>query len=236
MQNEKTLEQMIREYEANMPPEILTLIKSFDWKKEVRMIVNQNQLMIDTGADLEQSVYLMILGAVKVDDLYERLMDVHEIPQDKAQKIIQEMENQIFNPLHKKLMELEEKDTQEEPVSLVMGEKQSNTMEQEVMSRDDILAEIEKESAPIVKPLNPPANTIPVNKMPEDKGVTKPFTLASTKEIDVQEPMLSAGKVVEGVQQDPVSAGLKSSTVTQPQPVQTPVAPRANDPYRESIE
>jgi hypothetical protein len=225
MQNEQTLEQMIKEYEANMPPEIMSLIKSFDWKKEMRTIVNQNQLMIDVGADLEQSIYLMILGAVDVEDVYERLMDIHEIPEDKAQKIIGEIETQIFNPLHKKLIELDSVDTKET--------KESNETKD---SRANILAEIEKEPAPVIPKLNFDALkqqiTAPVV---EDKGITKPFTIASTKVVDVQEPMLATGKIVEGAQEDPVSAGLKNPTVTQAQPVQAPEKPYVADPYRESI-
>lgn len=224
MQNEQTLEQMIREYEANMPPEIMNLIKTFDYKKEVRTIVNQNQLMIDVGSDLEQSIYLMILGAVKVEDLYERLTDTHELPDDKARKIIQEIEMAIFNPLHKKLVDLDKTN----PVP----NNESNSVE-DVTDRDSILAEIEKEPEPIVKPV-PKFDPSKINQSPErieqDTGIVKPFSINLTKEVDVKEPELAPGPVAQGIQEDPVAAAL-----TQPTVVQTPKNYVA-DPYREPIE
>lgn len=222
MQNEQTLEQMIREYETMMPPEIMDIIKAFDWKREVRTIVNQNQLMIDVGADLEQSIYLMILGAVKVEDLYERLTDTHELPDDKARKIIQEIEMAIFNPLHKKLMDLDKEDSSSMEESSSKSDNERNSM----------LAEIEKETEPISKPA-PKFDPSKINQNPKNEeqnsGITKPFSINPTKTIDVKEQELASGPVAQGVQEDPVATSLTQTTV-----VQKPK--NAIDPYREPIE
>jgi len=229
MQNEKSLQQLIQEYEANMPPDIMNIIKAFDWKKEVRTIVNQNQLMIDVGADLEESIYLMILGAVQVEELYERLIETHEIPEDKTRKIIEEIEMQIFNPLHKKLIELD-------------GVEDKKTKIIEPASRDYILAEIEKEPEPIKPKITiqiPQAQATSVSstittgaQVVEDPGVTKPFSISSHTTVDTKELELPTGKVAEGVQEDPIHAGLTQATATT-QPVQKPAT---SDPYREPIE
>jgi hypothetical protein len=227
MQNEKTLQQMIKEHEAQMPPEIMNLIKSFDWKKEIRTIVSQNQLMIDVGADLEESTYLMILGVIRATDLYERLIDTHQIPEDKTAKIIQELENQIFNPLHKKLIELDKK-----PVS-------SN-------SRDVLLEEIEREPEVLIN-LN--VASIQENKT-QDKiispvatsdGIVKPFTLSTEKTVQIEKEQIvtpmSAPIIkitpAQGVQENPVEAALTKPTVTQAPIIQKPIV---MDPYREPIE
>jgi hypothetical protein len=240
MQDDKTMEQSIREYEANMPPEIMDLIKSFDWKKEMRAIVSQNQLMIDVGADLEQSIYLMILGIIKTEDLYERLTDVHEIPSDKAQKIIEEVERQIFNPLYKKIMELDEK-PESNPVSA------PSVLMSPVVAphRDEILAEIEKEPEPLIKLNFSPkkeesvASATPVNLAPttnvesiSDSGVVKPFTLSPEKTVQVEAKQIEA-PVVELVKTEevkPVETALTKPTVAS--------APKnySVDPYREPIE
>jgi hypothetical protein len=236
MQNEKTLEQMIHEYEAQMPPEIMDLLKSFDWKREVRMIVNQNQLMLDVGVDLEQSVYLMLLGAVKVDDLYERLTETHEMPDDKAKKIIEEAEAQIFKPLHQKLLALDAADEQKEretkpkssvPPMIVMGGP----------SRDAILAEIEKEPEVIAvnKSIQQP-ETKPANVPMQNPGIVEPFSLSQTKEIKIEEPALAMGQVAQGVQAEPVSTGLVQPTVMRAPIEQPPVKSYVADPYREPIE
>lgn len=151
MQNEKTTQQLIREYEANMPPEIMEMIGKFDWKRELRTIVMQNQLPIDVGADLEQSVYLMLLGVATVEDVYEDLTEIHELSEDRTKKVLEEIEQRIFNVLHKKLIELEEKvpesivsQAQKDPV---IEEKKQNVVlkDEEPEDRDTILAEIEKE-------------------------------------------------------------------------------------------
>lgn len=140
MQNETTLEQQIKEFESNMPPDIMKMIKEFDWKKELRMIVQQNQLMIDVGNDLEQATYLLILGVIKSDDMYERLSEVHEIEEDQAQKIMQDLEDRIFNPLYKKLVQLENTNEPQKEGILTRAQKSEDPE-----SRDDILAEIERE-------------------------------------------------------------------------------------------
>ncbi len=235
MQNEKTLEQLTKEYEANMPPDIMNIIKAFDWKKEVRAIVNQNQLMIDVGADLEESIYLMILGVIEAEDLYERLMDVHEIPEDKAKKIIGEIEQQIFNPLYKKITELDTV-SKSDPLS------SSNAGP---THRDEILAEIEKEPDPIIKlNLN---QSVEVKKqdsqMQQSKSLSdsssvnesiKPFTIASTQEVVSSNPPIESGKIIEGTVENPIKTTLQNQTITVNPEQKT--KGYVQDPYREPIE
>ena len=231
MQNEKTLQQMIREYEAHMPPEIMNLIKSFDWKKEVRTIVNQNQLMIDVGSDLEEAIYLMLIGVTKAVDLYEQLTEVHEIPEDKAQKIIQEIEVQIFNPLYKKMMELDEKDSS------------TTSTKAPITPRDEILAEIEKEPEVLIKFNTASKESTPAPKQEtspiSDPGITKPFTASPTTTMQVETEKITAPAgqsntpaqpivPVQGVQENPVASALTKPTVT--------AKPYSADPYREPIE
>lgn len=217
MSQEKTLEQIIREYEAQMPPEIMSMIDSFDWKKELRSIVLQNHLLLDVGTDLEESVYLMILGIIKVNDLYERLVDDHELEEIKVQKIIQEIEAKIFDPLHKKLMTI---DTREEgidpkdptPSNSISQPEIKEMSEEDPESRDSILAEIEKEPEVSIKtiptvsldgtPTPPPSpynhltSAAPIPTPPksfeEDEGfvgVAKPFKFNLNDEADVTTPI-----------------------------------------------
>lgn len=225
MQDEKTLQQKIQEYEAQMPLEIMNLIKSFDWKKEIRTIVSQNQLMINTGGDLEESVYLMLLGVLEAPDLYLQLTEGYELPEDKARKILQEVEALIFNPLHKKLMELEAK----EPEAQVIP----------TTPRDQILAEVEKEPEPLIK-LNFAGSDIkPAEPVSRNQGIVEPFSISSVKKEPL--PVEATPKVVStpslnpvlGMQTNPVASGLTQSTATQ-----ATVAPKpyVADPYREPIE
>ncbi len=244
MQNEKTLQQMIKEHEANMPVEIMNLIRSFDWKKEVRTIVNQNQLMIDIGADLEESIYLLLLGVVNVSDLYERLIEKHQIPQDKVEKIIQEVETQIFNPMYKKMMEMP--DVEETKTAPIIA----HTPALPKTERDALLAEIEREPEVFVN-LNV-ASIQDTQKIKEEKTPaievenTKPFVPSADMSLTVDTDKLAAPSIpkpldikanivpAQGVQDNPVAAGLTTPTAT------TPSAPIAKsyvaDPYREPIE
>lgn len=231
MQNEKTLQQMIREYEAQMPPEIMNIIKNFDWKKEVRTIVNQNQLMIDVGADLEESIYMMLLGVTNAQDMYERLIEVHQVPEDKSRKILEEMEQLIFNPLYKKLTELP---AQENSVSSEI--KTSTT------PRDEMLAEIEKEPEPLIKLNFAPKETVSTESVKpssvEQTGITQPFSISKETNVVLEKKEISAAapmpQAVEGVQQDPVASALTKPTVAQNP--QATTKPYASDPYREPIE
>jgi hypothetical protein len=232
MQNQKTLQQMIREYELNMPPEIMNLIKSFDWKKEVRMIVNQNQLMLDIAADLEESVYLLILGIVDIEEVFERLVEVHELPQDKVQKILTEVEKQIFDPMHHKLTELEKEDTTNIPMnSTVSKEVDMN------ISRDQILNEIEKDIEVIEKPVMPKINVNlnQTNTYSEDAsvGVREPFSLSDAPKSTPVKP------VMQETIHNPIASTLTQPTVARSSEIPPPPPPVRNyaaDPYREPIE
>jgi hypothetical protein len=252
MQNQKTTEQLIREYEINMPPEIMDMIKQFDWKRELRMIVMQNQVMVDVGADLEQSVYLMLIGIAKVEDVYERLIDAHELSPDKAKKILEEIENKIFNPLFKKLSELEDTEETESITTQAQGVRDPE-------NRDEILAEIEKEHTEIViKPevLKPVINNIPEteikintintpvkesNENVINSGVARPFSFNNAEKVAVKEPLKITEEPVKGIQSDPIASGLSKPTVmAAPLNTITPNVPPktagAPDPYREPIE
>lgn len=234
MQNQKTLQQMIREYEMNMPPEILELVKSFDWKKQVRMIVNQNQLLLDVGADLEESVYLLILGIVDIEDIFNRLIETHELPQDKVQKILTEVEKQIFEPMHQKLIALDEKDTPK-PISNPEASKSSfnpilsMTKEPKDMSRDDILSEIEKDPESIVKQVEKPT---------KDDGIIEPFSLYPQASYSTQVEQQSEPK--KELVEEPAESALTQPTVAQipppPPPPHTIKKEYTADPYREPIQ
>lgn len=254
MQNQKTTEQLIREYELNMPPEIMDIIKQFDWKRELRMIVMQNQVMIDVGSDLEQSVYLMLLGVAQVEDVFERLIDIHELSEDKAKKILEEIESKIFNPLFKKLSQL---DDLEKPESITTQAQSVHDPE----DRDGILAEIEKEHVEsavrpeIVKPIinntivtpEIKINTIstPVKESNENTispGVARPFSFNNNEKVIIKEdPKIIIMEPVKGIQADPISSGLSKPTIVAA-PLNTitpnvpPKAAGAPDPYREPLE
>lgn len=239
MQTQKTLQQMIREYELNMPPEIMDLIKSFDWRKEVRMIVNQNQLMLDIGADLEESVYLMILGVIDIEEVFNRLIEVHELPQDKVQKILQEVERQVFDLMHNKLIELEKQDLGAEKKQIATP---SSTFDDVHVSRDEILNEIEKEEPEIVINTNTPVSTsaqsTPMSSPDMSTGgVREPFSLTFKKEEQVPE---IRQPVAHETIDDSVDLGLTQSTVAKSPDLPPPPPPVAKsyvvDPYREPIE
>ncbi len=140
MKDEKTLKQMVREYEQQMPPEIMNIITSFDWKRELREIVHQEALMLDVGTALEESVYLLILGVIKVEDLYDDLVENHELTEEKAQKVLYEIEQHIFQQLNARLAKMD------------VGETGSAYIKPKAddVSRDDILAEIENDVPPPV--------------------------------------------------------------------------------------
>lgn len=233
MQEDKTLQQQIREYEANMPPEIMKLINSFDWKKEVRTVVNQNQLMLDVGVDLEEGVYLMLLGALESRDLYDQLTEGYLLPDDKARKILEELENAIFSPLYKKLTEI---DTSKEAPSATNSVSSA--------PRDQILAEIEKEPEPLIKLNFNKTEQAPAQKVEfadsADSGIVKPFTISQTSTptvapvIEQVKPETSIVKPVTETPKDPVATNLTTPTVAV-NPAQTP-KPYSADPYREPIE
>lgn len=256
MQNDTSMQKQIQEYEAQMPPEIMNVIKSFDWKKEVRMIVNQNQLLLDVGADLEQSVYLMILGIVEIGDVFERLMEVHELPEDKAQKILTEVERQIFGPMHKKLLEVgpEEESNSSSPVSAStpastsISQSKPMTATTHALMREEALSEIEKEPEPVIKNI-PPIIDLTASKNLSQKssapqsGPIEPFSLSFNTSDDTKEVVLpgeiNLAPITENSveEKNPVELNLTNSTVveTDKPSMSAPTKSYAVDPYREPI-
>jgi hypothetical protein len=139
---------MVREYEQQMPPEIMNMITSFDWKRELREIVHQEALMLDVGTDLEESVYLLILGVIKVEDLYEDLVENHELTEEKAQKVLYEIEGRIFQQLNARLAKMDDDDERTQKKGEATGTTVVSGAKPADVSRDDILAEIEKDEVP----------------------------------------------------------------------------------------
>jgi hypothetical protein len=153
MQDEKTLKQMTREYEQEMPSDIMDIITKFDWKAQLRGIVRENNLMLDVGTDLEEIVYMMILGAIKVEDVYERMVDVHELPEEKVQKVLHEIEDRIFNPLFARLAKTDKEDDKSDAVTGGVKLHSPVDAESSDVSRDSILAEIENDELDTVQPV-----------------------------------------------------------------------------------
>ena len=293
--DEKTLKQMTREYEQEMPEEILKMINEFDWKRELRGIVRENNLMLDVGTDLEESVYLMLLGAVKVEDVYDRMIDTHELPDDRVQKVLHEIELKIFNPLAKKITGIEgyeDSPEDEKAGSVVLSGAETEH------SRDSILAEIENDeldarpipnnivmpgnrtipgtsmekttATPIVTgaasmPMSDTANPVAIKSTPVGmptapataatpspiqssdrlglRGDATPsmplaprsFSLSQEPVITVDEPTIAPVRV-EGIQQDPIAAGLTKFVSMATPALQAAPKTYAADPYREPIE
>jgi len=209
---EKTTQQLIKEYEANMPSEILDIIKTFDWKRELRTIVEQNQIMIDVGSDIEESVYLMILGIVTVDDVYERMIDVHEYSEDKTKKILQEIESRIFNPMTKVLSELDEPEpkdsivTRAQQYSASSGqvdalrtpqepEEVKNPQQDE--ARDTILKQIEEEPEDLM------AEEATEEKQQEESiKAPSPIELSSSGDVKTDRSEIKKGPMFKAIPRD----------------------------------
>ena len=188
--DEKTLQQMIREYEAQIPPDIMNIINSFDWKKEVRIIINQNQLLLDVGSDLEESVYLMILGIVDMEQVFKRMMEIHELPEDKVQKVLIEVEKQIFEPMYSELSKLQPSDekTKEEPFltpepepesyvpsrpsPFSIGKTDTNSVEQKPSPVENVSEQIDIDD-PVSSTLNQPTVAEPQIVQPQNQNKPK---------------------------------------------------------------
>ena len=258
MQNEKTLQQMIQEYEAQMPPDIMNIIKGFDWKKQVRMIVSQNQLLLDVGADLEESVYLMILGIADIEEVFDRMMTVHELPQDKVQKILLEVEKQIFEPMHSQLAKLEPSEDKAKPLSSPVppvdtASSQSSALEPKKQDNPHVIPQAHSASTPNSStPVNSALSTPISNSVPKSSGIREPFSIKNdidtgSKDMNVNNPVQDDDIKIDVDSMDtldPIAMNLKQTTMSQPENVSVPQKQEqspaekkyAVDPYREPIE
>jgi hypothetical protein len=161
---EKSTDEIIKDHYASLPEPVKKAIGSFDWAREIFDIGRSHSLHVDQIGDLQTEVMLVVLGLATPQDFYNQMVGAIAVPNDIAQKIIEEANEKVFNRIrdfmknyydedgNEKIHASEEKVLKSAGISL--GEEESV----EPKSADDIgfalmpgIEEQKTESAPVAE-------------------------------------------------------------------------------------
>lgn len=208
---------------GNLPEPIQDAIASLDTVHAIQNIAKSNQLHIDVAGKLEEEVGYMLLGLTKPTEFGNILKSELGINDDQKNKIVGELNSQIFDALRQYLI------TNNEPVAKIETPppvaaanpsyvtkptvNMPSTVPNEVpnpeadfnMSRDAILSEIENPRPPEVKIDYTPHREVEtadpheyILKRVTDKGfVSKPSTGGGKASLAAEAVMIAEKKAAE---------------------------------------
>jgi type III secretion system FlhB-like substrate exporter len=94
---EKSTDEIIKDHYASLPEPVKKAIGSFDWAREIFDIGRSHSLHVDQIGDLQTEVMLVVLGLATPQDFYNQMVGAIAVPNDIAQKIIEEANEKVFN-------------------------------------------------------------------------------------------------------------------------------------------
>ncbi|MDO8517810.1 MAG: hypothetical protein Q7S26_00765 [bacterium] len=101
---EENLEAQIEKRLAELPEDIRAAVLAADLNKHVQEIGTKYQLHIDQQGTLGDEILLAMLGFTELDKLQEHIQTQVGVSGDVANKIVQEVSEQIFLPIRESLV------------------------------------------------------------------------------------------------------------------------------------
>lgn len=93
------LKQLIEEGSKKLPKEVVEVISTFDWIKEVKEIGIKYSLDENEISALENEIGMVIIGAKRQDVLIVNIEDSVQTTREKSVQIAKEAVEKIFNPM-----------------------------------------------------------------------------------------------------------------------------------------
>jgi hypothetical protein len=213
-----------------LPKAIQDAIAHSGWSDKVRFICKKNQLNFDLGTVVENSTLMVMVGVLSADELIDEIKE-GGVSDETAKIIIRELEEQIFLPIKKELVETfnnfegDEISVSREDTSLDILTGESSSIESagdQENDREKFLKEIEElDSAASKSEQNPPTPNEIIKKEPEmDKNLEQKTAEDKTNEVKSEETQPETSSIEKK---------LTGTVSTQPQIVKI-------DPYREILE
>ncbi len=241
--NNEEREILFKEKFTELPKTIQTAIVNSNWLMKVRVISSRNGLLLDQAANIENIVFSTMLGFFHPDQVLKNIIDAG-IKQPVAEKIIKEIDEQIFAPIKTDLVntynKFEQEDTEEGDNSLdilagasakpIVNEIHDDLPEnreallKEIEDADEVstLPTVEVQSHELGNPMPTEINPLkPEPTLEIETKTTTPATISAT--VSTTAPTTSAQKP------NPFAQKLTETVSNQPQSVKI-------DPYREPIE
>jgi hypothetical protein len=103
------LKQQFEEQLAYLPDITQQALKSFDWATGILSIGKKHGLYIDQLEDLQIETMLVLVGLVQPEDYPKELMNRLALSPAETDKIIDDINDEIFTPIHNYIIESENK-------------------------------------------------------------------------------------------------------------------------------
>ena len=99
--------QLLQDKFAALPPDLQSAITDSGFVDKLRDMSKTEKLMIDQAGSLEREVLLVLLGVMPLSEFSGTLVSKLRIDQEKAKRINNQVNEQIFFPIRHRLEEIE---------------------------------------------------------------------------------------------------------------------------------
>lgn len=198
--NEK-IRQQFEEQLAYLPTINQEALKAFDWATELIGIGKNYGLHVDELEDLQIETMLLLVGLTSPDNYEKELIERLAIPPSEVNKIIEQINERIFTPIHEHIVNGGPK-TQSTPATIMesagleMTKDDSPTLSTQ---NTDTLVRVGGEhptgqSLPESKPVGQPIPPSPLQFHPAEEKSIQPETVAETTPVAPKISTLSLSK------------------------------------------
>jgi hypothetical protein len=212
-EKEPTFAESVTQVMGTLPPTIRTYLEEEKYTPVAKRLMGRYALRIDQGGVLEREIILLIMGIEDPDEFIGTLTNEAKIPEETAQKIFADVNQEIFVPLRDEMRRVGGVAAQARPPVPPAS------------------VSVSKQASPPVPPASAAPRPAPESQPPINlivKSVTPPVLVVTpTAPVNViQHPPLVP---------PPAPKPPTSSSAPKP-PAPPPVKPYTTDPYREPID
>jgi len=151
MNEEKSIQDILKEQLAILPKSVVEAILATDYKSKLREITNRQRLLIDQAGKLEMETTLVMIGLEPLADFISNLQKTLELPVTRAEEVAKDVSESIFKPIRDSLYAMNqemESDLNAVPTEekLINEAPRSTDSNDSDLNREQILSEIENPS------------------------------------------------------------------------------------------
>lgn len=100
---EEDVTQQIQQRLAELPPDVRAAIQSAELSTKLQAIGTKHKLHIDQVGELEDEIYLAMLGFSPLENLGSRLAKALNLPAEEGTQLAAEVSTEVFSPIRESL-------------------------------------------------------------------------------------------------------------------------------------
>jgi|TARA_Y100000310_G_scaffold112085_1_gene110513 predicted RNA-binding protein with RPS1 domain len=148
-----------------LPKDIKKAIHSLNINDIIKSITDRHRLHMDTTGILDDEIMYAIIGITKVSDFIKNIKAQTNLPDEKVNAIAKDVNEKIFLPIRKLMMEL----TQKSEIKAQQGQKQNTIHHPPLTASEEIKKQIREQRE--IKPVSAPPQNLPTQPdTPKEKS------------------------------------------------------------------